>query len=86
MSQCRGCGRKWTGQAECHCTACHESFTSETIFTKHQVSDRKHGFRCLTPKQMSAARTPESEKPIFTTAERKHGMVWTSWSPDERFV
>lgn len=77
---CRDCKRKWTGQAECHCTGCHESFTSESIFTKHQPSGK-----CLTPDEMRAARTPESEKPIFAETERKYGKVWTSWREDERW-
>lgn len=35
MSTCRDCGKKWGGRA-CHCTACHETFSTEANFGQHQ--------------------------------------------------
>lgn len=45
--QCKDCGRQWTGQEVCHCTACHETFSTEDNFDGH----RKHG-RCAKPRKV----------------------------------
>jgi len=37
--RCRTCGTTWTGQAVCHCGACHESFTSLSAFDAHQIGE-----------------------------------------------
>lgn len=43
---CRECGQSY-GNGGGHCTACHSSFTGDTVFDAHRVND--HGQRrCRT--------------------------------------
>ena len=41
---CKGCGKSWTGHSRCHCTACHESFSSVSAFDRHRID-----FACRPP-------------------------------------
>lgn len=81
MTVCRDCSREWTGMKECRCAACHEHFTSESVFSRHQV-----GGKCLTPDEMLAARTERTQNPVFDTTERVHGPTWKTWSADDRWT
>lgn len=47
---CKECHKEWSGNAQAHCCACHQHFSSEETFTKHQ-RDLKEApyFRCIDP-------------------------------------
>ena len=36
MTSCRDCHKTWSGQKVCHCTGCHETFSTERNFAMHQ--------------------------------------------------
>jgi hypothetical protein len=47
---CQKCGGAWCGLKTCHCTVCHQTFTTVTGFDRHRTGpagDR----RCITPEQ-----------------------------------
>lgn len=41
---CSTCGKVWTGHRRCHCTSCHESFSSASAFDHHRLD-----FACRPP-------------------------------------
>lgn len=49
---CRDCGAEWAGTGPCHCTGCHETFSSESSFTMHQRIDKEGHGTCLDPEEM----------------------------------
>lgn len=58
---CRDCARAY-GNGGGHCTACHQSFKSDTAFDKHRVT-RDNARRCLDAHEMLAegmARSPQT--------------------------
>lgn len=68
---CGRCARRWSGQAMCHCSACHETFSSVSSFDSH----RSRG-ECLDPSKIKKLARKESAS----------GVVWISagerWLPD----
>lgn len=69
---CGGCDREWTGYAECHCTACHEHFSTVRNFDLHQ--DKYNG--CIDQAGISDA--------ALVIQERSSGPVWVGegeWDP-----
>lgn len=34
---CGGCERTWTGVRRAHCSACHETFNSPSLFDRHRT-------------------------------------------------
>lgn len=48
---CAGCSTKWGGFKTCHCTACHETFSTISNFDRH----RKTG-KCQPPKDCGLVR------------------------------
>lgn len=56
---CHACGQSWGGLSTSHCTACHETFTSNSVGDQHRVGsfadlDGPDARRCLTPDEMRA--------------------------------
>jgi hypothetical protein len=48
IASCGGCAAQWSGLERAHCSACHETFSSVTAFTRHRQPTRTRG-RCLSP-------------------------------------
>lgn len=44
---CGGCPTRWTGQATCHCAACHYTFTGLSAFDRHRKE-----FTCRPPAEV----------------------------------
>jgi hypothetical protein len=44
MKCCSGCDKEWSGHRRCHCTGCHENFSSVSAFDKHRKD-----FACRQP-------------------------------------
>ena len=45
---CADCGKTWGGTRASHCTACHDTFSSEASGDKHRRGDYPHGRYCST--------------------------------------
>lgn len=44
---CAGCDKKWGGFAACHCTVCHETFTTVGNFDRHRKTGKcEHPTAC----------------------------------------
>lgn len=53
-AQCLQCAQPYpTGEQGGHCTRCHTSFSSNTVFDRHLI--RGDAPRCRTPEEMRAA-------------------------------
>lgn len=66
---CGGCTREWSGMAECHCSYCHEHFSTIRNFDKHID---KNG--CIDPNILTT----------LVTQGRASGVVWVEegeWNP-----
>lgn len=48
IASCGGCDATWTGSAAAHCSACHQTFSSGTLFNRHRSIAGEHG-RCYRP-------------------------------------
>ena len=52
---CSSCGARWQGEAICHCTTCHMTFTAIGGFDAHRYGSHEHDTRrCYNPDQMKA--------------------------------
>jgi hypothetical protein len=71
-ASCRNCGRRWSGETECHCPTCHRHFGNVSGFDRHRRNDT-----CLDP----ATEQRRDGNPAFTTTDRVSGPVWLLWSP-----
>ena len=49
---CGGCGSTWSGLSRCHCSRCHRTFATVTVFDRHQVAAR-----CVDHSQIPARLT-----------------------------
>jgi len=54
---CRRCGEEIVGQAEAHCSACHQTFANTTCFDAHQpgaadTAEEWIGVMCCDPKEV----------------------------------
>lgn len=67
---CGGCGRRWSGHAECHCSACHQHFSSVATFDKH-VTSAGH----VQPGGLRG----KDGKPVLMPVQRKSGVVWVGY-------
>lgn len=66
---CHGCGRQWTGLAECHCSGCHEHFGSVSSFDAHHRVDG-----CIHPAEL-LTKTGEAR---LVAVIRASGPVWVA--------
>lgn len=64
MGFCLKCGDRWTGAKRCHCTGCHNTFSSPGGFDRH-----RRDFICQDPRELGMVRgenevwvTPMSEE------------------------
>lgn len=48
---CGGCDNRWNGLAACHCSGCHETFSSVSGFDRH-----RRGGECLKPAEIGLVR------------------------------
>lgn len=81
MSVCAECEKSWTGARNCHCVACHETFSSESSFSLHQGAIEG----CRDPREMvTKAGDPRlvlSERGVWT-APGPAGDVWATVTPE----
>lgn len=48
--KCPRCDAQWGGLSTCHCSVCHEAFTSIHAFDKHRTGSHSRSTRaCLPP-------------------------------------
>lgn len=52
MIGCSGCDTTWTGTSRCHCSGCHQTFSSITSFDAH-----RRRFQCLDPATIGLVQT-----------------------------
>jgi hypothetical protein len=45
---CKGCDASWTGLKMCHCSACHQTFSTVALFDRHRSFEGQHG-SCRDP-------------------------------------
>lgn len=45
---CADCGKTWGGYRASHCTACHQSFSSESAGDSHRRGEYPDGRHCIT--------------------------------------
>lgn len=77
MASCE-CGRKWTGNSECHCASCHSHFTSDSAFIAHLASPQSDD-ACYPPSGI----TRKDGSPALELIERTHGDTWRIRRDDE---
>jgi hypothetical protein len=65
-----GCGRQWSGHAQCHCRGCHAHFGSVVGFDWH----RPHG-QCQDPATMRT----KTGRPVFKAVENRLGTTWVRY-------
>lgn len=53
---CLVCGKRWGGSKTCHCSVCHELFSTVSNFDRHRPS--RDG--CLTPADAGLVRSTRS--------------------------
>lgn len=70
MATCE-CGRKWTGNSECHCATCHEHFTSDQAFIVHLASPQSDD-ACYPPAEAER----KDGKSALVLTQRAHGPTW----------
>jgi hypothetical protein len=39
MPSCGRCGAEWPGESRAHCSACHETYNSVSLFDEHRRDD-----------------------------------------------
>lgn len=76
-----GCGRRWVGVRECHCTVCHRHFGSVTSFDAHRVAFGSQ-IRCVDPVHVRSGGYPMKVKdtvwgPLYIAdvGDREHFMT-----------
>ncbi|NMO00854.1 hypothetical protein HH308_06455 [Gordonia sp. TBRC 11910] len=70
--RCPRCPAWWTGRAACHCSGCHETFTSVSGFDAH-----RRGSACKTPQETGLVRADRDwpgwqhpgNNPIYSAGE-----------------
>lgn len=50
------CGKQWTGKSRCHCSRCHETFSSLSAFDRHWVG--AVGRDCRKPSEVGLLMVP----------------------------
>lgn len=65
------CGRRWEGLREAHCSACHETFTSDSGFDAH-LANPKARESCHDPRYV----TDTNGRRVFRRATLKSGEAW----------
>ena len=45
MLNTHSCGARWGGAGRCHCAGCHETFSSDSAWTRH-----RRGLACRDPR------------------------------------
>ena len=48
---CGGCDNRWTGLAMAHCSACHRTFATVSLFDRHRSQCGPRG-ACLDPESL----------------------------------
>ena len=57
MLNTHSCGARWGGAGRCHCAGCHETFSSDSAWTRH-----RRGLACRDPRDagLVAADAPQA--------------------------
>ena len=65
------CGARWGGAGRCNCAGCHETFSSDSAWTRH-----RRGLACRDPRDAG-----------LVAADNPHGgVVWQrpgTWQPTD---
>lgn len=80
---CVTCGRRWTGDTECHCTRCHQHCSTVAAFDEH-LGDRSaahpRGY-CIPLGGIPRSRTDRTPK--FRLRPGPHGQTWVLNKTDQ---
>jgi hypothetical protein len=72
-----GCGARWSSARQCHCAACHETFSTPSNFDRH-----RRDFQCINPAQVGLVRSgfgpwkmpgdPQRQSVLYCQKEESH--------------
>ncbi len=72
-----GCGRRWGGLAECHCTVCHQHFNSINSFDAHGPGPCLDAATATHPQRnKKGQRHKYGGRHIFDRRESRFGATW----------
>ena len=80
---CGGCDRVWSGNAQAHCSTCHEHFGSDSAADRHSEGryDVPRGHpderRCI-PVERFGELIGKAQKPRLVLTQRADGPVWVT--------
>lgn len=90
------CGRSWSGFNQCHCSICHNHFSTVKNFDAHKPGPRRsdgspscgserRGGPHLTPDKMTRTKQDGTVVPLLKVVDNPNGPLWVSWSEDNRY-
>ena len=60
MLNTHSCGARWGGAGRCHCAGCHETFSSDSAWTRH-----RRGLACRDPRDAGLVAAEQAGNPLL---------------------